>query len=68
VAYTGAFELHGSNDPTGAFKATQTIISATDHLTGLRAVLSRVGTIRPVGLQVPLPGSFILMTRSRLGL
>lgn len=47
VAYTGNFELNGSNDSTGAFKATQTIISVTEHLTGLRGVLSRVDTIGP---------------------
>ena len=43
------FELNGSNDPTGAFKATQTIVSATGHLAGLRGVLSQAGTIGPGG-------------------
>ncbi len=49
VAYTGTFNLDGSNDPTGAFKATQTIVSATGNLAGLRGVLSQVGAIGPGG-------------------
>ena len=46
---TVTFDLNGSNDPTGAFKATQTIVSATGDLAGLRGVLSQVGAIGPSG-------------------
>lgn len=49
VEGTVTFDLNGSNDPTGAFKATQTIVSATGDLAGLRGVLSQVGTIGPGG-------------------
>ena len=49
VPGTVTFNLNGSNDPTGAFKATQTIVSATGDLAGLRGVLSQVGTIGPGG-------------------
>lgn len=49
VPGTITFELNGSNDPTGVFKATQTIVSATGHLAGLRGVLRQVGTIEPGG-------------------
>jgi hypothetical protein len=49
VPGTVTFELNGSNDPTGAFKATQTIVTATGGLAGLRGVLSQVGTIGPGG-------------------
>jgi uncharacterized protein DUF3224 len=49
VEGTVTFDLNGSNDPTGAFKATQTIVSATGGLAGLRGVLSQVGTIGPGG-------------------
>jgi len=45
VEGTVTFELNGSNDPTGAFKATQTIVSATGELAGLRGVLSQMGTV-----------------------
>jgi hypothetical protein len=43
------FNDNGSNDPTGAYKATQTIVSATGDLAGLRGVLSQVGAIGPGG-------------------
>lgn len=49
VEGTVTFNLNGSNDPTGAFKAAQTIVSATDDLAGLRGVLSQEGTIGPSG-------------------
>ena len=49
VPGTVTFNLNGSNDPTGAFKATDTIVSATGELTGLRGVLSQVGAIGPGG-------------------
>jgi Protein of unknown function (DUF3224) len=49
VAGTVTFDLNGSNDPTSAFKATQTIVTATGDLAGLRGVLSQVGTIGPGG-------------------
>ncbi len=49
VEGTVTFNLNGSNDPTGAFKATQTIVSATGDLAGLQGVLSQVGTIGPGG-------------------
>jgi hypothetical protein len=50
VEGTVTFNLNGSNDPTGAFKATQTIVSATGDLAGLRGVLRQEGTIGPSGL------------------
>lgn len=46
---TVTFNLNGSNDPTSAFKATQTIVSATGDLAGLRGVLHQEGTIGPGG-------------------
>jgi hypothetical protein len=49
VPGTVTFNLNGSNNPTGAFKATQTIVAATGDLAGLRGVLSQVGTIGPGG-------------------
>ena len=49
VEGTVTFNLNGSNDPTGAFKATQTIVSATGDLAGLRGVLRQEGTIGPGG-------------------
>lgn len=49
VPGTVVFNLNGSNDPSGAFKATDTIVSATGELAGLRGVLSQVGTIGPGG-------------------
>jgi hypothetical protein len=49
VPGTVTFNLNGSNDPTGAFKATQTVISATGDLAGLRGVLGQEGTIGPGG-------------------
>jgi hypothetical protein len=49
VPGTVTFELDGSNDPTGAFKATQTIVSATGELAGLHGVLRQVGAIGPGG-------------------
>jgi hypothetical protein len=45
VPGTVTFNLNGSNDPAGAFKATQTIVSATGDLAGLRGVLRQEGTI-----------------------
>ena len=49
VPGTVTFNLNGSNDPTGAFKATQTIVSATGDLAGLQGVLKQEGTIGPGG-------------------
>ncbi len=52
VPGTVTFNLDGSSDPTGAFKATDTIVSATGDLAGLHGVLSEVGTVGangPVG-------------------
>ncbi len=49
VPGTVTFNLNGSNDPSGAFKATNTIVSATGELTGLHGVLSQLGTIGPGG-------------------
>jgi Protein of unknown function (DUF3224). len=49
VEGTVTFDLNGSNDPTGAFKATQTIVSATGDLAGLQGVLKQEGTIGPGG-------------------
>src|SRR5215207_4613050 len=49
VEGTVTFELNGSNDPTGAFKATQAIVSATGDLAGLRGVLRQEGTVGPGG-------------------
>jgi hypothetical protein len=49
VEGTVTFNLNGSNDPTGASKATQTIVSATGDLAGLRGVLRQEGTIGPGG-------------------
>jgi hypothetical protein len=49
VEGTVTFNLNGSNDPTGAFKATQTIVSATGDLAGLQGVLKQEGTIGPGG-------------------
>src|SRR6266480_3725782 len=45
VSGTVTFNLNGSNDPTGALKATYTIVSATGDLAGLDGVLSEVGTV-----------------------
>ncbi len=45
VSGTVTFNLNGSNDPTGALKATDTIVSATGDLAGLHGVLSEVGTV-----------------------
>ena len=45
VSGTVTFNLNGSNDPTGALKATDTIVSATGNLAGLHGVLSEVGTV-----------------------
>jgi hypothetical protein len=45
VPGTVTFNLSGSNDPTGALKATATIVSATGDLAGLHGVLSEVGTV-----------------------
>jgi hypothetical protein len=42
---TVTFRLIGGNDPTGAVKATDTIISATGDLAGLHGVLNLVGTV-----------------------
>jgi hypothetical protein len=49
VEGTVTFNLNGSNDPTGAFKATQTIVSATGDLAGLRGALRQEGTVGPGG-------------------
>jgi hypothetical protein len=49
VPGTVTFNLNGSNDPTGALKATDTIVSATGDLAGLHGVLSQVGTVGPGG-------------------
>ena len=53
VPGTVTFNLNGSNDPTGAVKATATIVSATGDLAGLHGVLSEIGTVSapsgPVG-------------------
>jgi hypothetical protein len=45
VPGTVTFNLNGSNDPSGAIKATYTIVSATGELAGLHGVLSQVGKI-----------------------
>jgi hypothetical protein len=45
VPGTVTFNLNGSNDPSGAIKATYTIVSATGGLAGLHGVLSQVGKI-----------------------
>jgi hypothetical protein len=47
VPGTVTFNLNGSNDPTGAVKATDTIVSATGDLAGLHGVLSQDGTVGP---------------------
>jgi hypothetical protein len=47
VPGTVTFNLNGSNDPTGAVKATDTIVSATGELAGLHGVLSQDGTVGP---------------------
>jgi hypothetical protein len=49
VPGTVTFNLNGSNDPTGALKATATIVSATGDLAGLHGVLNQVGTVGPSG-------------------
>ncbi len=49
VPGTVTFNLNGSNDPTGALKATDTIVSATGELAGLHGVLSQIGTVGPGG-------------------
>ncbi len=49
VPGTVTFTLDGSSDPTGAYKATDTIVSATGDLAGLQGVLSQVGTVGPNG-------------------
>jgi len=49
VEGTVTFDLNGSNDPTAAFKATHTIVSATGDVAELRGVLNQVGTIGPGG-------------------
>ena len=49
VPGTVTFNLNGSNDPTGALKATATIVSATGELAGLHGVLNQVGTVGPGG-------------------
>jgi Protein of unknown function (DUF3224) len=45
VPGTVTFNLNGSSDPSGAIKATDTIVSATGELAGLHGVLSQVGKI-----------------------
>ena len=45
VSGTVTFDLRGSNDPTGALKATDVIVSASGGLAGLHGVLSLVGTV-----------------------
>jgi Protein of unknown function (DUF3224) len=45
VPGTVTFNLNGSNDPTGAVKATATVVSATGELAGLHGVLNEVGTV-----------------------
>jgi hypothetical protein len=45
VPGTVTFNLNGSNDPSGAIKATYTIVSATGELAGLHGVLSQIGKI-----------------------
>jgi hypothetical protein len=49
VPGTVTFNLNGSNDPTAALKATDTIVSATGDLAGLHGVLRQVGTVGPNG-------------------
>jgi Protein of unknown function (DUF3224) len=49
VPGTVTFNLNGSNDPTAALKATDTIVSATGDLAGLDGVLNEVGTVGPNG-------------------
>jgi hypothetical protein len=46
---TVTFNLNGSSDPAAAVKATDTIVSATGDLAGLRGVLSQDGTVGPGG-------------------
>jgi hypothetical protein len=49
VPGTVTYTLSGGNDPTGAYKATDTIVSATGDLAGLHGVLNEVGTVGPNG-------------------
>jgi hypothetical protein len=49
VPGTVTYIFNGGNDPTGAYKATDTIVSATGDLAGLHGVLNEVGTIGPNG-------------------
>jgi hypothetical protein len=49
VPGTVTYTLNGGNDPTGAYKATDTIVSATGDLAGLHGVLRQVGTVGPNG-------------------
>ena len=49
VPGTVTFNFDGSNDPTGAVKATNTIVSATGELAGLHGVLKQIGTVGPGG-------------------
>jgi hypothetical protein len=49
VPGTVTFNLNGSNDPTAALKATDTIVSATGDLARLSGVLSQDGTVGPGG-------------------
>jgi hypothetical protein len=49
VEGTVTFNLNGSNDPAGAFKATQTIVSATGDLAGISGVLRQEGAVGPGG-------------------
>jgi hypothetical protein len=57
VPGTVTFNLNGSNDPSGAIKATYTIVSATGELAGLHGVLSQVGKIEtPSGPLAPTAG------------
>jgi Protein of unknown function (DUF3224) len=49
VPGTVTYTLNGGSDPTGAYKATDTIVSATGDLAGLHGVLNEVGTVGPGG-------------------
>ena len=49
VPGTVTYTLDGGNDPTGAYKATDAIGSATGDLAGLHGVLHEVGTVGPNG-------------------
>jgi hypothetical protein len=56
VPGTVTFNDNGTSDPSGALKATLTIVSATGDLAGLRGVLSEVGVVGPGGPEATYTG------------